>query len=71
MPAGHPAHLVRDLVRESLDLEAIMAAYDEPRGYPPYHPGMMVAVLFYAYSQASTRRGGSPGRWRSGSTSWQ
>ena len=58
VPAGHPAHLVRDLVRTSLDLDAIMAAYDEPRGYPPYHPAMMVAVLLYAYSQGvySSRR---------------
>ncbi|MDX1425238.1 MAG: IS1182 family transposase [Kiloniellales bacterium] len=58
VPAGHPAHLVRDLVRETLDLGAIMAAYDEPRGYPPYHPAMMVAVLLYAYSQGvySSRR---------------
>lgn len=58
VPAGHPAHLVRDLVRTSLDLDAVMAAYDEPRGQPPYHPAMMVAVLLYAYSQGvySSRR---------------
>lgn len=58
LPAGHPAHLVRDLVRETLDLGAILAAYDEPRGYPPYHPAMMVAILLYAYSQGvySSRR---------------
>lgn len=58
VPAGHPAHLVRDLVRETLDLGAVMAAYDEPRGYPPYHPAMMVALLLYAYSQGvySSRR---------------
>ena len=58
VPAGHPAQLVRDLVRTSLDLDAVMAAYDEPRGQPPYHPAMMVAVLLYAYSQGvySSRR---------------
>ncbi len=58
VPAGHPAHLVRDLVRTSLDLDAVMAVYDEPRGYPPYHPAMMVAALLYAYSQGvySSRR---------------
>jgi hypothetical protein len=35
-----------------------MDAYDEERGYPPYHPGMMVALLLYAYSQGvySSRR---------------
>ncbi len=25
--------------------------YGEERGYPPYHPGMMVALLLYAYSR--------------------
>ena len=58
VPAGHPAHLIRDLVREELDLSAIMGAYTEVRGYPPYHPAMMVALLLYAYSQGvySSRR---------------
>ena len=50
VPAGHAAHLVRDAVRESLDLSAIFAAYGEARGQPPYHPVMMVALLLYAYS---------------------
>jgi hypothetical protein len=27
----HPAHLVRDIVREELDLSAILAGYGEPR----------------------------------------
>ena len=48
--AGHPAHLVRDVVRESLDLSAILSVYGEQRGQPPYHPAMMVALLLYAYS---------------------
>ena len=35
---------------EELDLSAIMRRYtDEERGYPPYHPVMMVKVLLYAY----------------------
>ena len=51
VPAGHPAHLVRDLVRETLDLSPILQSYTEPRGYPPYHPAMMVALLLYAYSR--------------------
>ena len=62
VPAGHPARLTRDVVRETLDLGAIMAAYDEPRGYPPCHPAApalrpaapdrgMVALLLYAYTQ--------------------
>ena len=51
VPAGHVAHFIRDTVRESLDLSAVMAAYVEERGYPPYHPGMMVALLLYGYSR--------------------
>ena len=51
VPAGHPAHLVRELVRHELDLSAIIAVYDEERGQPPYHPTMMVALLLYAYTQ--------------------
>jgi transposase len=52
VPAGHPAHVVRDLVREELDLSAIVADYErEERGQPPYHPAMMVALLLYAYTQ--------------------
>jgi len=49
LPSGHLAHFVRDTVREALDLSAILAGYDEERGYPPYRPGMMVALLLYAY----------------------
>lgn len=51
VPAGHPAHLLRELVRGELDLTAILAEYDEARGQPPYHPAMMVALLLYAFSQ--------------------
>src|SRR5215218_6064750 len=58
VPEGHAAHLVRDIVTEELDLAAILSAYTEPRGYPPYHPAMMVALLLYAYSRGvySSRR---------------
>jgi len=51
VPAWHVAHFVRETVREELDLGAIFAAYTEERGYPPYHPAMMVALLLYAYSR--------------------
>jgi transposase len=51
VPAGHMAHFIRDTVRDGLDLSAILDCYEEERGYPPYHPGMMVALLLYAYSQ--------------------
>jgi len=58
VPSGHLAHFVRDTVREGLDLSAIMGTYTEERGYPPYHPGMMVALLLYGYSRGvySSRR---------------
>ena len=51
VPPGHLAHFVRDTVREALDLSAILDTYTEERGYPPYHPGMMVALLLYGYSR--------------------
>jgi len=50
VPAGHAAHLVRDAVRETLDLSEVYESYVGERGQPPYHPGMMVALLLYAYS---------------------
>jgi len=58
VPAGHLAHFVRETVREGLDLSAIVGTYREERGYPPYHPGMMVALLLYGYSRGvySSRR---------------
>lgn len=58
VPAGHVAHFVRDTVRAELDLEAVLSTYTEERGYPPYHPTMMVALLLYAYSRGvySSRR---------------
>jgi transposase len=48
VPEGHLARFVGDLVDE-LDLSAIEESYGEERGYPPYHPRMMVKVLLYAY----------------------
>jgi len=55
---GHLAHFVRDLVREDLDLSAVLDEYAEERGYPPYHPVMMTGLLLYAYCQGiySSRR---------------
>jgi len=50
VPPGHAAHFVRETVRESLDLSAILDVYSEERGQPPYHPTMMTALLLYAYS---------------------
>src|SRR5207249_9551731 len=48
---GHVAHFVRNTVSEALDLSAIVDCYNEERGYPPYHPVMMTALLLYAYCQ--------------------
>jgi transposase len=58
VPSGHVAHFVRDTVRTGLDLSAILSAYVEDRGNPPYNPTMMTALLVYAYSQGvySSRR---------------
>jgi transposase len=58
VPADHTAHFVRNLVLEELDLREILRPYDETRGYPPYHPAMMTALILYAYTQGiySARR---------------
>ena len=58
VPPDHLAHFVRDTIAEDLDLAAIVEAYEEERGYPPYHPVMMTALLLYAYCQGvySSRR---------------
>lgn len=44
----HLALYVSDIV-EQLDLSAILNAYEEGRGQPPYHPQMMVKLLIYGY----------------------
>ena len=59
VPPHHVAHFVRDTVREQLDLTEIVAPYEqEERGFPPYHPVMMTALLLYGYCQGvySSRR---------------
>jgi transposase/signal recognition particle subunit SEC65 len=49
LPADHLAYFISDVV-EQLDVSVIMDCYThEDRGYPPYHPRMMVKVLLYAY----------------------
>jgi transposase len=57
VPEEHLAQFVSDVV-DGLDLAAIEGAYEEERGYPPYHPRMMVKVLLYAYATGtySSRR---------------
>ena len=58
VPERHAAHFIRDLVRHELDLSPGFTSHTERRGYPPYHPAMMVALLLYAYSRGvhSSRR---------------
>jgi transposase len=51
-PDGLPAFL-NDLVDE-LDLRPFLAAHDEPRGMPPYHPRLMLKVLLYGYATGVT-----------------
>jgi len=48
VPEDHLARFVSDVV-DTLDLTAIEETYAEERGYPPYHPQMMVKVLLYGY----------------------
>jgi len=51
-PASLPA-FIDDLV-EGLDLALFLAAHDEPRGMPPYHPALMLKVLLYGYASGVT-----------------
>jgi len=58
LPGDHLAYFISDVV-DHLDLSEIMKRYaDEERGYPPYHPAMMVKVLLYSYCTgvASSRK---------------
>jgi transposase len=50
LPEDHLVYFLSDVV-DQLDLSAITAGYEqEARGYPPYHPRMMVKLLLYAYT---------------------
>ena len=51
-PEGLPAFL-SDLVDE-LNIRPFLAAHDEPRGMPPYHPRLMLKVLLYGYATGVT-----------------
>lgn len=52
---GHLALFVSDVV-DALDLSAILDDYErgDGRGYPPYHPVMMVKLLVYGYCTGKT-----------------
>lgn len=47
----HLANFVREVVCEELDLSEILSKYEETRGYPPYNPRMLTALLLYSYTQ--------------------
>jgi transposase len=49
LPEDHLAYFVSDTIDE-MDLSEIESVYENSlRGNPPYHPGMMVKLLFYSY----------------------
>ncbi len=48
LPAGHLARFVAEIV-DGLDLNHLSAAYSG-KGSKPYHPSMLVALLFYGYA---------------------
>lgn len=50
LPEGHLALFISEIVNE-LDLKPIYRNYEQAsdRGQPPYHPAMMLKLLFYAY----------------------
>ena len=53
VPADSLAAFINDVVNE-LDLARFLAAHDEPRGRPPYHPRLMLKVLLYGYASGIT-----------------
>ena len=58
LPEDDLVYFILDTARV-LDISAITRKYEqEERGFPPYHPRMMVALLLYSYTQGvfSSRR---------------
>jgi transposase len=45
----HLTRFVLSLVRDEIDLAAIIASYDSDRGQPPFDPAMMTTLLLYCY----------------------
>ncbi len=50
LPDDHLALFVSELVEEVLDLSPFLVSYTEARGFPPYHPKLMLKVLLYGYT---------------------
>lgn len=50
LPKDHMVFFLRDVL-EKVDLSPILSVYErEERGYPPYHPKVMTAILLYGYA---------------------
>lgn len=58
VPADHLSRLIVSLVRESLDLSAIVGGYPSGLGQPPFDPRLMTALLLHGYASGiySSRR---------------
>jgi transposase len=58
VPKDHLSRLIVALVRESLDLGAIVGDYPSGLGQPPFDPQMMTALLLHGYASGiySSRR---------------
>lgn len=58
VPKDHLSRLIVVLVRESLDLSAIVGSYTSVLGQPPFDPRLMTALLLHAYASGlySSRR---------------
>ncbi|MGC8552861.1 MAG: transposase [Phycisphaerae bacterium] len=50
MPEGDLVYFLMDVV-ETLDISSITAVYEKSdRGFPPFHPRMMLGLLIYSYA---------------------
>ena len=58
VPKDHVSRFIVGLVRDSLDLKAIMGSYVSGLGQPPFDPRMMVSLLLHGYASGlySSRR---------------
>ncbi len=49
LPKDHMVYFLEDVL-QAIDLNSIMSVYEKSeKGYPPYHPKMLIGVLFYGY----------------------
>jgi transposase len=58
VPGDHLSRLIVSLVRESVDLSAIVGSYRSGLGQPPFDPRLMTALLLHGYASGiySSRR---------------